>query len=93
MNSLQMGVFALFRSFFHLLSSPRNLKFSSGARPALSMGVAPEAIFKNMFRVKAQVNFPSFNHHIVARVIISSGAWPTLPMVVAPEAIVEYFWV
>jgi hypothetical protein len=28
-----------------------HVKISSGARPALPMGVAPEAIVKNMFRV------------------------------------------
>jgi hypothetical protein len=55
------------------------------------MGVAPEAIVENMFRVKAQVDFSSFIRHVAASLIISSGARPTLSMVVAPEAIVEYF--
>jgi hypothetical protein len=57
------------------------------------MGVAPEAIFENMFRVEAPAKVSSFIRHIAACLIISLGARPALPMVVAPEAIVEYFWV
>jgi hypothetical protein len=41
-----------FQIFFRLLCSIIHEKTSSGARPALAMGVAPEAIVeKNLFRV------------------------------------------
>jgi hypothetical protein len=49
MNSLPMGVIALDKSsfaFFTFLG-----KISSVTRPALPMGVAPEAIVEKMFRV------------------------------------------
>jgi hypothetical protein len=46
-----MGVIALFKSSFALFYSLRNLIISSGALPALLMGVAPEAIVENVFRV------------------------------------------
>jgi hypothetical protein len=48
-NSLPMGVIALFETSFAFFYVLRNLRVSSGARPALPMGVAPEAIVENMF--------------------------------------------
>jgi hypothetical protein len=88
-----MGVTMLSKSSLALFAFFMHGKILSGARPALPMGVAPEAISKNLFRVLAQINHLFFDHQIIAYLIISSGAWPALPMGVAPEAIVEYFWV
>jgi hypothetical protein len=43
-NSLLMVVIALFKSSFAFFYSLRNLRILSGARPALPMGVSPEAM-------------------------------------------------
>jgi hypothetical protein len=46
-----MGVIALSKSSFAFFTLFMHVKISSGARPALPMGVAPEAIGENVFRV------------------------------------------
>jgi hypothetical protein len=88
-----MGVIMLSKSSVAFFDIFTHVKISSGVRPALPMGVAPEAIVENLFRVYAQINCPFFDNQIIAYLIISSGVRPALPMLVAPEAIVEYFWV
>jgi hypothetical protein len=94
-NSLPMGVIMLSKSSITFFDLFTHVKISLGVRPALPMGVTPEAIVKNLFWVYTQINCPFFDHQIIAYLIliISSGVRPALPMVVAPEAIVEYFWV
>jgi hypothetical protein len=82
------------RIFFRLLCSIIQVKISSGARPALTMGVAPEAIVEKLV---SSIGSNELYLLVLTRsllyLIISSGARPALPMVVAPEAIVKYFWV
>jgi hypothetical protein len=46
-----MGVIVLSKSSFAFFTLFMHGKISSGARPALPMGVAPEAIVENVFRV------------------------------------------
>jgi hypothetical protein len=46
-----MGLITLSKSSFAFFTLFIHVKISSGARPALPMGVAPEAIVKNVFRV------------------------------------------
>jgi hypothetical protein len=90
-NSLPMVVMMLSKSSFAFFALLMHVKISSSVRSALPMGVAPEAIVENLFRVWAQINSPFFNYQIIAYLIISSSARPAFLMVVAPEAIVEYF--
>jgi hypothetical protein len=53
--------------FFRLLCSIIHEKTSSGARPALPMGVAPEAIVKkNYFEYRLKYIVPTFTHQIIA---------------------------
>jgi hypothetical protein len=75
---------------------------SSGARPALLMGVDPEAMlnFFFEFRLKSVFLFLVFRCHNLHKTIlnspflldlyISSGARPALPMGVAPKAMVGF---
>jgi hypothetical protein len=46
-----MGVMMLSKSYFAFFTLFMHVKISSGARPALPMEVAPEAIVENLFRV------------------------------------------
>jgi hypothetical protein len=57
-----------FETFFRLLCSIIHEKTSSGACPALPMGVAPEAIVKKKtyFEYRLKYIVPTFTHHIVA---------------------------
>jgi hypothetical protein len=50
-NSLPMGVMTLSKSSFAFFALFMHVKISSGARLALPMGVAPEAIVEHVFRV------------------------------------------
>jgi hypothetical protein len=50
-NSLPMGVIALSKSSFAFFTLFMHLRILPGVRPALPMGVAPEAIVENVFRV------------------------------------------
>jgi hypothetical protein len=50
-NSLPMVVMMLSKSSFAFFALFMHVKISSGARPALPMGVAPEAIVENLFGV------------------------------------------
>jgi hypothetical protein len=93
MNSLPMGVISLHKFSFAFFTFLGN-EISSGARPTLPMGVAPEAILESLFgyRLKYTFSFAISRNYLFCS-IISSGARPALPMVVAPEAIVEdIFW-
>jgi hypothetical protein len=78
--------------FFHLFCSIIQVKISSGARPALPIGVAPEAIVgKLVLSIGSNELYLLLLTRSLLYLITSSGARPALPMVVAPEAIVEYF--
>jgi hypothetical protein len=46
-----MGVMMLSKSSFAFFALFIHVQISLGARPALPMGVAPEAIVENLFRV------------------------------------------
>jgi hypothetical protein len=56
---------------------------SSGVRPALPMGVAPEAFLEFLFEYRLSICFVFSLHNASS----SSGAHSALPMGVAPEAI------
>jgi hypothetical protein len=51
MNSLPIGVVTLSKSSFAFFALYMHVKILSGARPALPMGVALEAIVENLLRV------------------------------------------
>jgi hypothetical protein len=59
---------------------------SSGARPVLPMGVAPEAIVKKNSSIGSNILSSHLSSFFILTIILS-GARPALPMVVAPEAI------
>jgi hypothetical protein len=62
-----MGVMMLSKSSFRLLCSIIHEKTSSGVRPVLPMGVAPEAIVeKSYFEYRLKYSVPTFTHQIVA---------------------------
>jgi hypothetical protein len=82
-----MGVMMLPKAYFAFLA-PLFIKKSSGARPALPMGVAPEAIVEKLISSIDSSILCLLNSSCI---LISLGACSALPMVVAPEAIVEYF--
>jgi hypothetical protein len=68
---------------------------SSGARPALRMGVAPEAIVgkKIGYRLKNNFSLTSSFYFRIKNVLsftFSSGARPALPIRVVPEAMIGY---
>jgi hypothetical protein len=92
MNSLPMVVTSINKPSFTSLIILEN-EISSGARPALPMGVAPEAILESIFPGIDSSTLFCFSLHpsrsCLFFSIISSGACPALPMVVAPEAIAE----
>jgi hypothetical protein len=60
-----MGVKMLHRIFFHLFCSSSHEEISSGARSALPMGVAPEAIVKESFEYRLKYSAPHL--HISTR--------------------------
>jgi hypothetical protein len=76
-----------------ILSSIVPHKTSSGARPALPMGVAPEAIVEKLISSIGSKTMCLLSCYENITQIKSSGARSALPMVVAPEAIAEYLWV
>jgi hypothetical protein len=80
-------------SFSRLPLSSIHEKTSSGARPTLPMGVAPEAIVEKGIVSSIGSNILCLLLIIKSKLcmIISSGARSALPIVVAPEAVVEYF--
>jgi hypothetical protein len=83
-----MGVMISAKSL-RILSSIVHHKTSSGVRPLLPMGVAPETIVKKL----SSIGSKTICFLLCRNSIISSGARSALPMGVAPEAIAEYFWV
>jgi hypothetical protein len=68
------------------LTSNQCFPSSSGARPVLPMGVAPEAIVEKKSSIGSNILSPCVSTFFIL-VMIISGALPALPMVVAPEAI------
>jgi hypothetical protein len=67
-------------------------KTSSGARSALPMVVALEAIVEKLISsIRSNILCLLLVIRSKLYMIISSGARSALPMVVAPEAIAEYF--
>jgi hypothetical protein len=65
-------------------------EISSGARLALPMGVAPEAIVESFLSIgSSRLCFPASLRSCFFCIIISSGARLALPIVVAPKAIVK----
>jgi hypothetical protein len=70
-----------------LLISNQCFPSSSGGRPVLSMGVAPEAIVEKFYSsIGSNILLPCISNYVIL-VMILSGARLALPMVVAPEAI------
>jgi hypothetical protein len=89
MHSLPMGVISLHKFSLAIFTFLEN-EISSGARPALPMGVAPEAILESFLGTGSSILFPfAISRSYSFCSITSSGARPALPMVVSPEAIVE----
>jgi hypothetical protein len=89
MNSLPMVVTSINKSSFISFIILEN-EISSGAHPALLMGVAPEAILESLFGYRLKYTFSvALSRSYLFCSIISLGARPALPMVVALEAIVE----
>jgi hypothetical protein len=92
-RSLPMGVtlvnYIYWTIFFRFLYLFLETEISSDARPALPMGVAPEAIVESFSSIGSSRLFFASLCSCLFCVIISMGARLALPIVVAPKAIVE----